>query len=268
MSVLSQLSGGNYYCSVLQFLQAEKTIRLRSLVKSGYNLKKISEIFQASNTNRNHLLKEQSILFADLLQNFNFAEHTSDIPVTYYVAGYVSRRLLKASKCQACQLLFSDKNQPLSIEFEENSVVAAESEAGVTFLNAISRGGLVKPSNLLFITCMHASDLYQYIREDEKLLSELLNSENAQTLFIETFLCKLEEVEETNSILKVSCSKGHLFKDYVRHAAATMFNLFAKNLVAEYNNEIHRDRKRNGNNLLEEQKRDLSLMKQKKLKSQ
>ena len=140
---------------------------MRSLVKSGYNLKKISEIFQASNINRNHLLKEQSILFADLLQNFNFAEHTSDIPVTYYVAGYVSRRLLKASKCQACQLLFSDKNQPLSIEFEENSVVAAESEAGVTFLNAISRGGLVKPSNLLFITCMHASDLYQYIREDE-----------------------------------------------------------------------------------------------------
>ena len=30
---------GNYYNSVTQFLQAEKTIRLRSLVSIGYNMK-------------------------------------------------------------------------------------------------------------------------------------------------------------------------------------------------------------------------------------
>ena len=46
-----QLSGGNYYCSVLQFLQAEKTIRLRNLVTAGYNLKNIARysmsIFEA-----------------------------------------------------------------------------------------------------------------------------------------------------------------------------------------------------------------------------
>ena len=40
-----QLNGGNYYASVLQFLQAEKTIRLRSLVEFGYNMSAIDAIF-------------------------------------------------------------------------------------------------------------------------------------------------------------------------------------------------------------------------------
>ena len=39
-----QLNGGNYYASVLQFLQAEKTIRLRSLVEFGYNMSAIDAI--------------------------------------------------------------------------------------------------------------------------------------------------------------------------------------------------------------------------------
>ena len=34
-----QLCGGNYYNSVIQFLQAEKTIRLRSLIDMGYDMK-------------------------------------------------------------------------------------------------------------------------------------------------------------------------------------------------------------------------------------
>ena len=44
-----QLLGANYYNSVLQFLQAEKTIRIRSLVKMGFNLSDIQHIFEADN---------------------------------------------------------------------------------------------------------------------------------------------------------------------------------------------------------------------------
>ena len=39
-----QLCGGNYYNAVLQFLQAEKTIRIRSLVSMGYDMKEISQV--------------------------------------------------------------------------------------------------------------------------------------------------------------------------------------------------------------------------------
>ena len=39
-----QLLGANYYNSVLQFLQIEKTIRIRSLVKMGFNLSNLRDI--------------------------------------------------------------------------------------------------------------------------------------------------------------------------------------------------------------------------------
>ena len=51
-----QLNGGNYYASVLQFLQAEKTIRLRSLVEFGYNMSAIDAI--CSEVKENDVLKD------------------------------------------------------------------------------------------------------------------------------------------------------------------------------------------------------------------
>ena len=47
-----QLLGANYYNSVLQFLQAEKTIRVRSLVKMGFTLgdvKKYLKLMEGQN---------------------------------------------------------------------------------------------------------------------------------------------------------------------------------------------------------------------------
>ena len=41
-----QLCGANYYNSVTQFLQAEKTVRLRSLVNMGFDFKQIKLIFE------------------------------------------------------------------------------------------------------------------------------------------------------------------------------------------------------------------------------
>ena len=38
------MCGGNYYNSVIQFLQAEKTIRIRSLVFMRYNMKEIRQV--------------------------------------------------------------------------------------------------------------------------------------------------------------------------------------------------------------------------------
>ena len=41
-----QLAGGNYYCSTLQFIQAEKIIKLRNLVNDGYDLSDIQDIYR------------------------------------------------------------------------------------------------------------------------------------------------------------------------------------------------------------------------------
>ena len=45
-----QLCGANYYNSVLQFLQAEKPIRVRSFVKMGFPLKNIKTLFSVKET--------------------------------------------------------------------------------------------------------------------------------------------------------------------------------------------------------------------------
>ena len=140
--------------------------------------------------------------------------------------------------------------------------------AGKAFLDAVSRGGLTKPSQWLYITCMHAADLWKHIRSHEDLKSTLFTSVNSRALFIEAFVLLLEDGVETNKIMKVSCSKGHLFKHSVRTIATCMFNLFAKNITKEYNDEIHAQRKRiKAVAAKEGEKRDKCSMKKKKLNS-
>ena len=72
-----QLLGDNYYNSVLQFLQTEKTIRIQSLVKMGLNLSDIQHIFEADN-----LSDIQHIFEADNLSDIQHifeADNLSDI---------------------------------------------------------------------------------------------------------------------------------------------------------------------------------------------
>ena len=104
------------------------------------------------------------------------------------------------------------------------------------------------------------------MKKDEQLKKFLVTSRNARLLFRETFLAKLEEKNTTNSILVTTCGMKHEFKTHVRHIAGVMFNLFAKNMVSEYNDEIHKQRKRAGASL-ENEKRDATCVKAKKLKS-
>ena len=61
---------------------------------------------------------------------------------------------------------------------------------------------------------------------------------------MEVFIGKLEEFGYTNSILMVKCTRGHPFSDIARNIATVMFNLFAKNVVAEVNSSIHKKRSR------------------------
>ena len=141
-------------------------------------------------------------------------------------------------------------------------------QEGADFLDAINRGGLIKSSHLVFVTCIHISDLLQYIRQQPKLLEYLYSCGDSRAVFTESFLYKLQDSDETVSLLKATCSKGHDFKDFIRKVASSMFNMVAKNMVQEINNEIHASRKRASKEEGEETKRDATSMKAKKYKSQ
>ena len=84
-----QLCGANYFNSVLQFLQAEKKIRLRSLVKLGFNMSSIKDIFNESN---------QAIVF--------------------YTAGYIGKSIMKNVKCKDCIKMLSADCHLIASDFE------------------------------------------------------------------------------------------------------------------------------------------------------
>ena len=195
-----QLSGANYYNSVLQFIQAKKTIRLRCLVNSGYTLKEIKDVFEIVETTRKLEMQLEAIEYLEQLSQFTFTETSSDVPITYYIAGYVSRGLMNHLKCKGCQSIVSDNSCPLTVDIEQVTCNDDESQAKDVFLNAINRGGLTKPSDLVFVTCTHSSDLFKAIQNDSFLSQQLINCANSQSLFVEIFRGKLEEVDCTNSV--------------------------------------------------------------------
>jgi hypothetical protein len=153
---------------------------------------------------------------------------------------------------------------------EKIDIDEASLKEGAEYLDAINRGGLIKPSHLVFVTCVHASDLLQYIRHQPKLLTYLFQCGDSRAVFTESFLYKLQDSDETISLLRATCNKGHDFKDFIRKITASMFNIVAKNISQEINDKIHASKKRSskGDGDDGEMKRDSNTMRAKKYKSE
>ena len=221
-------------------------------------------MFEIVETTRKLEMQLEAIEYLEQLSQFTFTETSSDVPITYYIAGYASRGLMNHLKCKGCQSIVPDNSCPLTVDIEQITCNDDESQAKDVFLNAINSGGLTKPSDLVFVTCTHSSDLFKAIQNDSFLSQQLINCANSQSLFVEIFLGKLEEVDCTNSVLMVKCIHGHPFSEIVRKIARLMFNLFAKNLSSECNIAIPKKRSRETMN---SKKRNPSTMKKKKLTS-
>ena len=72
-----QLCGANYYNSVTQFLQSEKTIRLRSLDAIGYDMSQIKTIFEVAEMNQTQEQSEEIKSFTYDLESFKFVDSTT-----------------------------------------------------------------------------------------------------------------------------------------------------------------------------------------------
>ena len=98
-----------------------------------------------------------------------------------------------------------------------------------------------------------------------------MSSINSRSLFTKVFLKKLEESSATDAIMNTTCKSDHKFLPYVQLISNAMFNIFAKNVVSDFNSIIHQTRKRDkemdDGDEKGAQKRDPSLMKQQKLQS-
>ena len=116
-----QLCGANYYAGTRQFLEAEKTIRIKSLIKfSHFNMAEIKNIFKENQD----FAKSQVILDATaLLESTDTtlalgAAIQEDVGILYYVIGYIARKIKKQEKCVSCHALAVKNDLPLTVNME------------------------------------------------------------------------------------------------------------------------------------------------------
>ena len=142
-------------------MQAEKKIRLKSLVKMGFLMNEIQDIFSRCNEATFTAMKRSGEELMNQMGDFDFRNKfnisDSDEAIIFYTAGFIVRGLLKRTKCTSCTKILSCNNEPLQIRFATDVPPKEE------FLTLCSRGGRIKPSDLVQVTCDHAWSLYSYI---------------------------------------------------------------------------------------------------------
>ena len=251
-----QSSGANYYISVLQILQSEKSIRIKSLIESGFQMSDLKNIFAATdNSTTSDSLTDELTAVSQLIPEYSLSESLvvapEDQAIIYYVAGAIVRSILKkftkksCDKC--CSLLSGGIFGEGEVTIHENLTdeISREKEE---FVSLVTRGGLLKPSDLVYVTCVHAWSLYHSIKDSNDAFNLLLSSSNPRTLFTEFFITILEDNDSMTETLKTSCGNGHTFLTFAKRAVSTFFNLMAKNYVSNMNDQIHAGKKRTDSN--------------------
>lgn len=242
-----QLSGANYYASVRQFLEAEKKIRLQCLLKHGQlSLTEVKLTFEQAEQGIEVQQNAKSVL---QLLNDDVLEIDSidkaEAGICYYVAGYISRSLMKVMTCQDCRKLVKGDGEtvPITIEDEGSTELEAQ-QAKKNFLDLVNRGGLIAPSDLMNLVCLYCIALKKLVLDNSGAQKMFLKSASPRSTFVELFLILMRRSEETEDIIDVSCTSSHAFKAYIPKIVSSIFNVFAKNFVSEMNDSLHRDRKR------------------------
>jgi hypothetical protein len=248
-----QLAGANYYISVRQFLEAEKKIRLKCLVKfQGLKLSDVAEVFQEGDeAEKNKVQDEADNLYALLpLDNLScdFQLHKGEEGILYYVSGYIARSILKRTKCDNCHELLIKSMEPPEIEIgqEEEEEKEEDRQAKEAFLRSVDRGGLVTPSELVYLVCVHAIQLKEELFDNGKLQKKFLASANPRSVFASILKMKIECSTETVELLNQTCNSAHEFLKFVPTIAIKIFNCLSKNFISKLNDEIHAARKRGG----------------------
>ena len=245
-----QLCGANYYVSVRQILEAEKTIRLRSLIKfSKYSFDEIKEGMAVGPDEPKD--DEVSSEFVDFLDSASFSVPSisltdiGDTNILFYISGYVARSLRRMTKCQSCtEMIVADHNSP-SIHFEDedfltdNNIIRKE-----TFLEQINRGGLAKPTDLMYIAVVHTWNFYQAVTQNEGVKDGLFSCSNSKKTFSYLVKNHFLSSENTKTIVTQQCKSGHSFLKYIETIAMKVFNICSVNYINDFNNKIRESRKR------------------------
>ena len=265
-----QMTGGNSYASVRQFVESERTLRVKNLSKLNLSLSEIKDMFSVSKQSRSESEKKIAKDIHDYLKvqlgNLPLENATdSDKNVIFYIAGCFGRQISMSKNCDFCKKLLLD-NESQSFEVLDESSLPTNAQSHLEYFEQVNRGGLSVPSELNFNFCCHAWSLYNSVRKFD-YCSNLLFSPNvsSRSIFLDLMHLNLKDSEKTVFLVQ-KCSNGHPFLDISQILTQKIFNLFSKNFVSETNSKIHQFKKRQPSSIKD--KRDSMQSKIAKLQSQ
>ena len=134
--IYRRMGGCNYFVSVRQILEAEKTIRLKSLLQfSGFDLVDAKSIFQ---DNDDKVEEEKSFLTNELISTCLDRQDKLENnyqSIIYYIAGYAAKSVGNQLKCKLCAPLLIQKHGVpqlrFSQELEDNEILTENSLQGI-----------------------------------------------------------------------------------------------------------------------------------------
>jgi len=219
------MSGANYYISMRQVLESDRRIRAVSLLKfSRISLAEIDSVIQSADF---HSSTDDSLAdsLADAL-TFCVFPSANDANIIFYVSGYMARSVIRSTKCDHCReyLFTSDTMEPLdAVDKFEYSVS--------TFLDAVNRGGLQKPTDFTFLLAVHCWRVFEELKSTPELMQKFLTATTQRALFCKIMdrACCMETFGHSPIDSNV-CVAGH---DLNRLLVERFFNCVAKNLVKE-----------------------------------
>ena len=138
--------------------------------------------------------------------------------------------------------MLSCNNESLTIENED--AVEPEEQKYVSLCN---RWGLIKPSDIVFISCLHAWSLYSFLLNDTELMRMLLSSNNPRAVFVQVFIHELIQSRYAEALLNETCQLGCAFQDKLEQIALATFNIKAKNYASAGRDNLRAKQKRHGN---------------------
>ncbi|QQP56622.1 Putative LOC100202460, partial [Caligus rogercresseyi] len=198
-----QLAGANYFISVRQFLEAERKIRFKSLVNvNKLTMTEVTDIFREPEGHKAKINEEGDKLLAclssDNLCSESDVQLSGEEGVVYYIGGYIARSLLKRTKCKSCSSLLAKNRSPPNLElledYEEGSSKKEE------FCQLLNRGGLVTPSDHVYLTCMHVLQLKAELFDDDYTQELFLASSFPRAVFVNILTKKILNTSASDSI--------------------------------------------------------------------
>ncbi len=238
-----QLCGANYFISVRQIVEAEKSIRVKSLLKfSGVSLEAAKQTYGEIEQDDTTEIEQSSDLLLAILDKEQLdckCDKSEDKNIMFFITCYAARSIARTLKCEACvSLIKEDQDMPL-MRIEEE----AHSSNHRQFVDQINRGGLSYPTDLFFTLSLHVWCHYQDIAKNKEAKQFLLESCDPQKVFLTNFLCLFGATTETRNLCEMKCKNEHSFHKIVQQLVVKLFNCFMKNMCAEVNSEVHCKRK-------------------------